>query len=511
MASVQSITRLMEKLSISSERPQTLVEMKSFVTSVPSSTLKNVVKANDLLALFECINTENKEQIENTCFILSILLPIVDPFEIITYLSASLQVGLEHPNQEVKLLALKELNHIISTPEGARALCESPEIVKLVIKLVAEDEELIALAAVRFLSDYGSISPMAARMMLAEGTDSNLNDLKEAMQKNSVVRYRVYEIICDIQSQSEEMLNLCLDTGIIADLVKELLGDDVLSMVTCCAMLANMASSQHSFNYLVQSGVVSKMTELLKDSQENPLSSLYIPGVIRFFGNLCLYNGPKVVVDIYPVFCHILFDLIKSSEQSKKLVAMETIGVVGESFEGKSLLYDQGKRCTEAVKEICHVMCHGSEDLRFRAVRTMRQLLTPSKENEDQTDQINDITVSWFQQISLDPVDTIIGLCKQPFTDIRCSGFRLLQTVAECNWGLPALVEVPTLTEFLLDRSTETEKPCKEAKFDVVKTIAMAPSSASIFGNQNYLRFRHFVNEGPFYVEASLSVAIEDA
>jgi len=86
-----------------------------------------------------------------------------------------------------------QLDLVITTAEGTRALCELSGIVRTVIKLVAKDDEAIALTAVKFLSDFGRVSPVAARQMLA--VESNLSVLKRVMEKNSVVRYRVYEVI----------------------------------------------------------------------------------------------------------------------------------------------------------------------------------------------------------------------------------------------------------------------------------------------------------------------------
>jgi len=55
-------------------------------------------------------------------------------------------------------------------------------------------------------------------------------------------------------------------------------GDDVLAKVTCCATLADMASSQHSLDHLISCGVVSRMAELLSNAKNDPLADLYIPG-----------------------------------------------------------------------------------------------------------------------------------------------------------------------------------------------------------------------------------------
>jgi len=70
---------------------------------------------------------------------------------------------------------------------------------------------------------------------------------------------------------------------------------------------------------------------------------------------------------------------------------------------------------------------------------------------------------------------------------------------------------VAGLTEFLLDRRIESNKICKDSKFEVVKTIAESPTAATTFGNVTLLRFREFVREGPFYVQAQSEVAVEGA
>jgi 26S proteasome non-ATPase regulatory subunit 5 len=70
---------------------------------------------------------------------------------------------------------------------------------------------------------------------------------------------------------------------------------------------------------------------------------------------------------------------------------------------------------------------------------------------------------------------------------------------------------VSGLIEFLLDRGIEPNKLCKDAKFEVVKTITESPTAATSFGNITLLRFREFVREGPFYIQTQSEVAIEGA
>lgn len=79
------------------------------------------------------------------------------------------------------------------------------------------------------------------------------------------------------------------------------------------------------------------------------------------------------------------------------------------------------------------------------------------------------------------------------------------------KWCIVIKQHVSGLIEFLLDRAIETNKLCKDAKFEVVKIIAESPTAATSFGNVTLLRFREFMHEGPFYVQAQTEVAIEGA
>ena len=69
----------------------------------------------------------------------------------------------------------------------------------------------------------------------------------------------------------------------------------------------------------------------------------------------------------------------------------------------------------------------------------------------------------------------------------------------------------PGFHEYLLDRSTETNKEGKEAKFEVVSALAEAPTSGEVFGRPYLLRLKEYVREGPFFVKVQSEVALEGA
>jgi len=59
-------------------------------------------------------------------------------------------------------------------------------------------------------------------------------------------------------------------------------------------------------------------------------------------------------------------------------------------------------------------------------IRRTTSAHTPSQVDEDDSDRIGQITLNWFKLIAANPIDAVLALCKQPFLDIRCSGFDLV-------------------------------------------------------------------------------------
>lgn len=73
------------------------------------------------------------------------------------------------------------------------------------------------------------------------------------------------------------------------------------------------------------------------------------------------------------------------------------------------------------------------------------------------------------------------------------------------------MISSPGFVEYIVDRSVEPDKVSKEAKYELVKALAGAKTTAQIFGNQPYLRLREYLREGPYYVRAVATTAVEGA
>jgi 26S proteasome non-ATPase regulatory subunit 5 len=74
------------------------------------------------------------------------------------------------------------------------------------------------------------------------------------------------------------------------------------------------------------------------------LETLFISGLFKFFGNVA-QSWPKEVFAEYPNMVTTLFETFDSPDLVLLGVAMETVGYIGTSVEGKYVLERQGASC----------------------------------------------------------------------------------------------------------------------------------------------------------------------
>lgn len=100
-------------------------------------------------------------------------------------------------------------------------------------------------------------------------------------------------------------------------------------------------------------------------------------------------------------------------------------------------------------------------------------------------------------------------LATQPFPELRLSLLSVFQSMAAQPWAQSIMNNHPGFREYLLDRSTEKTKECKEGKYAVVSTLANSPTVAEIFGQPYVVQLKVYCNQGPFYVRVQSEVAME--
>ncbi|XP_027470809.1 26S proteasome non-ATPase regulatory subunit 5 isoform X2 [Zalophus californianus] len=441
--------------------------LHSVLQTVPLNELRELAAELRLGPLFSLLNENHREQITLCVSILERLLQAVEPVHMARNLGADLQRGLTHPDDSVKILtlsqAIKSLSRISLTQAGLEALFES----------------------------------------------NLLDDLKRVMKTNDIVRYRVYELIVEISSVSPESLTYCTTSGLVTQLLRELTGEDVLVRATCIEMVTSLAYTHHGRQYLAQEGVIDQISNIIVGADSDPFSSFYLPGFVKFFGNLAIMDSPQQICERYPVFVEKVFEMTESQDPTMIGVAVDTIGILGSNVEGKQVLQKTGTRFERLLMKIGYQAKNASTELKIRCLDSISSIfyILP----EQQTDDLLRMTESWFSSLSRDPLELFRGISNQPFPELHCAALKVFTAIANQPWAQKLMFNSPGFVEYVMDRSVEHDKASKDAKYELVKALANSKTIAEIFGNPNYLRLRTYLSEGPYYVKPISTTAVEGA
>ncbi|XP_075842084.1 26S proteasome non-ATPase regulatory subunit 5 isoform X1 [Microtus pennsylvanicus] len=479
--------------------------LQSVVHAVPLHELREQAAELRLGPLFSLLNGNNREQTALCVSILERLLQAVEPVHLARHLRVDLQKGLTHPDDSVKSLTLSQIGRIVENSEAVTEILNNVELLKQIVYCIGGENLSVAKVAIKSLSRI-SLTQAGLEALF----ESNLlDDLKNVMKTNDVVRYRVYELIVEIASVSSESLNYCTTSGLVTQLLRELTGEDVLVRATCIEMVTSLAYTHHGRQYLAQEGVIDQISNIIVGADSDPFSGFYLPGFVKFFGNLAVMDSPQQICERYPVFLEKVFEMADSQDPTMIGVAMDTVGILGSSVEGKQVLQKTGTRFERLLMRIGYQAKNASTELKTRCLDAVSSLLYLSP--EQQTDDFLRMAESWFSSLSRDSLELFRGISNQPFPELHCAALKVFTAIANQPWAQKLMFNSPGFVEFVMDRSVEHDKASKDAKYELVKALANSKTVAEIFGNSNYLRLRTYLSEGPYYVKPVATTAVEGA
>ncbi|XP_023663625.1 26S proteasome non-ATPase regulatory subunit 5 [Paramormyrops kingsleyae] len=500
-----SIESLLSELSGLENPIEELKILRTVVLATPLETLKETVPSLQLEVIFSLLNTNDREQTELCVIILGRILQALDPVHLAQNCRNELQAGLNHSDDSVKALAISQVVRIVEHTQAVTEILNSQDLLKTVIHNIGGEKISVAKEAIQALSKL-TLTKVGLDALFQS---SLLEHLKDVMAMNDVVRYRVYELVVDVASVSPISLGYCANASFISQLLAELTGDDVLVRATAIEMVTTLAQSQHGRQYLEQQGIMEKISNMVIGAESDPFSSFYLPGLVKFFGNLTVMESPQQICECYPAFLRKVFEMTVDQDPVMVGVALDTLGVVGSTVEGKQVLHKTGVEFQRVLKQMSQLVRNAPTDLRVRCLEALTLLL--SLPAEQQTEDLLGLTESWFDSLSNQPMHMFQSISSQPFPELHIGALHIFTAIAGQLWGQKLMMATPGFVEFIVDRSTGPSKEMKDAKFELVKALANSASTAEIFGNQNYLRLRTYMREGPYYVTAVSSVTVEGA
>lgn len=481
------------------KKQEVLLELKSVVMNSENSVLYGIAQQVSLHQVFKHLNKSDKNDIEVICIIIYELLKQLTPQELLKKYSDEIDDTLKHNSNDVKKIGLKLLEKSI-TDETIEYLIKSHILLFInVIECLAISERSTAQCAISALIKLGSNSKGLETLY----SELLCQKLQKVMSKNDISRFRVYEIVVGVSEISSE--HLSASTFLLKYLVSDVYSSDLLKQLNAFEILSNLAKTNHGLNYLVECNVVQKLVNKLLYINEEPLSYMLLPGLIEFFGNICIQQ-PESFVKEYPQVMSLLFNSLNTDDQIVIGVIIITVGKLGSTCSGRNVLIQFPEQMNGFFKK-CSEFLSTKSDITISVLKTFGELL----KNIEGNSECNEVTESWLNAMDYDAFNNITSLAKFPFPEFKLAALSFLLSITTHQWGVVKLCNSPGMIEFLLDRSSEIDKDCKQMKYDIICNIVQCKNVEQFLVPEVLQSLMEFVQEGPFHVPLEVELSTEGA
>lgn len=271
---------IVQKISVSSghELVVALQDLSALLNS-PSFSLRELAPHIPVHLLFGCFSTSNEEQILLCKGILKKLLSLEKADAVITHYHDFVIEGLNHPQFEVREFCLGELERCSASINGLLALLDNVDILVYTARALSDENLACVKLATNTLINTAK-HDSGLEILFQHQIQSEFDEL---LTKKDVIRFRVYELSVSIQALSERAFKNCKNSGVLEKLIKELDGDDILLRLNCIQLLTQLADSgKNGLMFVEESGIVTRLNNLLISAETDPLMSLMLPSKIRF-------------------------------------------------------------------------------------------------------------------------------------------------------------------------------------------------------------------------------------
>ncbi|KAF5302726.1 hypothetical protein FQR65_LT08468 [Abscondita terminalis] len=476
-------------------RLPTLIEIKDYFSSATPDEARITANNLQLASIFDCLNNSNVEQVDLACEVLTLCLSNLTIGNSIHLHSIPLERALNHPYSSVKIMALEEIQRNIEDQSEVNNFYRESKLMKCVLKCIADPDLSVAKIAGNIIFKIGIIRE-GAQVLVSEDL---LNTIQEVMATNEIVRLRINELVVDISKTSLLSMNVFEAAGLLAPLLQDLDNNDILLKMNVIELLGQLVVTQHGYQYLESNGTISKILNAY-DNDDLTVIQLCEPGILKFFGHMAHWK-PNDAITNNPKIINRIFTVIQELDLGSIGVALDTLGYIGQTNEGKYILESTGYNLVNTLKSINDQIQTYQTDIKIRALHCLENLFKITGFDSKTTNLIR----KWYYFMNENPTEWIYNFAKNPFHEIRLATFGVLLSLSQHNWGQEIFRNRSGFVEFLLDRRVETSKECKEAKYEIVKNLSLS----TVFDHTTQKRFQEYVREGPFYVQTITEVAIE--
>ncbi|XP_050697045.1 26S proteasome non-ATPase regulatory subunit 5-like [Eriocheir sinensis] len=504
---MEEVVRSLAQLSLSSEPKKELQHLKITLTALGGARDVLLPREIDLKSLFDAFNTSDQEQLELAVQVMGQLLPRLSPVEAVERFRGELLRGLQHPDEDVRRLVLKQVLRLVEADSdaGINIFTSDVEMHQTVLRCVGDK----SLGVVKIAS---SVIVRACRHQAGLGaifSPSSLSVLQEMVAiMESTMRFNVYELVVEVSLLGPAALNAAVSSGLVDRLLSEVTTGDGLTQLTALQLLTPLALSPGGRALLDEKGVTSKLMYLLSLAQSDPIARLLTHGLLEFLGNIGQAR-PRQTLEEHGAVTLMVLQLASGhldlgGDPSLQASALRALAHIGTTVEGKMVLAKCKHEMDQVLETLGTEAVQGPSNLKVVCIEVLTQLfhLEPQELKED---IVSVLELWWANTLG---VSEVVKLARMPFPDLHCAALGLLTTLATLPWGQRLIVGEPGLVEYILDRTTESDKQGMEAKWTLVEAIIKSPSALETFSEDQLSRLEKYFRQGPFYAEATVEVAL---
>ena len=272
----EKCSEIVQRISVSSghDLMVALQDLSALLNS-PSFSLRELAPHIPVHLLFVRLSTTSVEQILLCKGILKKLLSVEKADAIITHYHDFVIEGLNHPQFEVREFCLGELERCSASINGLLALLDNVDILVYTARSLSDEHLSCAKLATNTLINAAK-HESGLEILFQHQIQSEFDEL---LTKKDIIRFRVYELMVVIQALSERAFGSCRKSGVLEKLAKELDGDDILLRLNSIELLTQLADSgRNGLTFVEESGIVTRLNNLLMSAEADPLMSLMLPG-----------------------------------------------------------------------------------------------------------------------------------------------------------------------------------------------------------------------------------------
>lgn len=490
----------LNQLRIEEHIPAALNELKNLLAFKPVDEDTDTIINAGITKIVQCLNVTDNNQVNLACEVLKICFDKFQPGDVVKNYTGYMMYFLRHEKSCVRQLAVDQVYKAVSSDLALLPVPQYIDVFVAVAQLVGDSDIAIANKAILITSN-----------LPFEAYPKVLDQMKIILEYSVSSKCNAYEVIINISTKSYELFQLSANLGYIDHLVVALQTNDILYQLNLLELLSRLAIKPHGINYLVKQGALKRISDLILEVPINPHGDLLTPGYMKFLGSIGRYY-PREIFEKYPVMIDFMFETFEICDPKLIPVTLDTLGFIGCTVEGKLCLAALGSRFTQAVECLGRLIKNCPTEIKVFALYCFASLISVHKDPNVSKGGLIDhrvtlMTREWFRSFNERPpsMQFLFGVCKNPFPDIKLGGIALLNAVCQHQWGEEMLATTAGFIEYLLDRTVDHTMELKEAKYNIIKSI----SSSVAFDANIILRLQTYVEQGPFYCETEVEVAVE--